>query len=462
MNTLRIQTTRLCLALMPCLLLMLAAEITTGSVSAMDQWSQFRGDQMDGQATTEHPVRWSESENVAWVADLEGEGWSCPVVWNDLLFVTEAVPVGEEAIQPDATNTGGDRRRNREADPKDRTYRLQVVCLDAKTGEERWRQTAREGRPVLGRHSSNTYATETPVTDGKYVYAYFGMMGVYCFDINGELVWQRDLGNYPMRAEWGTSSSPILFDNKLYLQIDNESQSFLVALDAQTGKDIWRVDREESSQYSSPVLWRNSQRAELIVGGTFCRSYDPNTGDLLWQLNMEKGRSSATPLALNDRLYVGTEYRNRGGADDGGGFLFAIKPGGSGDLTPSDSQDSTEFVSWKVERSGIQMASPAYCNGYLYLLERRSGVVHCIDAKTGEKAYQKRIPGARAFWASPWTMGDQVFCVDTNGTTFVLRGGPNFEVIAENEIDELTWSTPAIANEALYFRTAKHLFCIRK
>ncbi|MEP4686075.1 MAG: PQQ-binding-like beta-propeller repeat protein, partial [Rhodopirellula bahusiensis] len=336
-----------------------------------------------------------------------------------------------------------------------------VVCVDSKSGDELWRKTAREGQPAMERHSSNTYATETPVTDGKRVYAYFGMMGVYCFDMDGELVWQRDLGQHAMRAGWGTSSSPALLNDKLFLQVDNEEQSFLVALDTATGEELWRVDRDEPSQYSSPIIWKNSLREELIVGGSNYRSYDPETGDLLWQLNMQKGRSSATPLAVGDRLYVGTEYRNRGGEDDGGGFLFAITPGGQGQLGTTEDPSSDEFIAWKNAESGIQMASPVLCKGHLYLLERRSGVVHCINADTGEMVYEKRIPRARAFWSSPWVMGDQVFCIDTNGTTFILAGGPDFEVVAKNEIDELTWSTPAIADGALYFRTASKLYCIR-
>jgi outer membrane protein assembly factor BamB len=175
---------------------------------------------------------------------------------------------------------------------------------------------------------------------------------------------------------------------------------------------------------------------------------------------MEKGRSSATPLAVGDRLYVGTEFRNRGGADDGGGFLFAIKPGGSGDITPPEGQTESEFVAWKAARSGIQMASPVLCRNHLYLLERRSGTLHCLDAATGQAVYRQRLPGARAFWASPWTQDGKVFCVDTSGTTFVLSGGPELELIGQNEIDELTWSTPAIAGDALFFRTATRLFRI--
>jgi outer membrane protein assembly factor BamB len=220
------------------------------------------------------------------------------------------------------------------------------------------------------------------------------------------------------------------------------------------------VDRDEKSQYSSPIIWRNSQRNELIAGGTRYRSYDPDTGKLLWELDMEMGRSSATPLAVGDRLYVGTELRNRGGADDGGGFLFSIKPGGKGDISPPQDSIQSQFVAWKIARSGIQMASPVICDGNLYLLERSSGVVHCVDAETGDSVYRSRIPRARAFWASPWTNGDKVFCVDTGGTTHVLSSGNILRVLGSNEIDEQTWSTPAIADGAVFFRTASRLYRI--
>jgi outer membrane protein assembly factor BamB len=296
------------------------------------------------------------------------------------------------------------------------------------------------------------------VTDGQRVYAYFGMTGVFCYDMDGQLQWKRDLGVYPMRAGWGTSSSPVLFGGKLFLQVDNEQQSFLVALDAQSGKEVWRASRNEPSQYSSPIIWQNSQRDELIVGGQVYRSYDPVTGELLWELDMAKGRSSATPLAVGDRLYVGTEFRNRGGSDDGGGFLFAVAPGGSGNITPPG--NSSDHVVWKIARSGIQMASPVYCAGHIYLLDRRSGILHCVDAGTGKTAYRERIPGARAFWGSPWTDGKRVYCLDDGGTTHVLAGGPQLRVLGRNVIDEQSWSSPAIANGALYLRTIDRLYCI--
>ena len=318
-----------------------------------ENWPQFRGPNLDGVAGSTHPTRWSESENVAWVVSLNGEGWSCPVVWNNQVFLTEAVPMATEgnaeASKPEEYRGGGGTRRD---DLTRTNYQWQVVSIDALSGKELWRKTARSGRPVMPRHSSNTYATETPITDGKRVYAYFGMMGVYCYDLQGELIWKKDLGSYPMRAGWGTSSSPILFDQKLFVQVDNEQESFLVALDAASGDELWKVARDERSQYSSPIIWQNSLRNELIVGGMVYRSYDPNTGEVLWQLDMEKGRSSATPLASGDRLYVGTEFRNRGGADDGGGFLFSIKPGGTGDLSLPESRDRERIHRMEARKIG--------------------------------------------------------------------------------------------------------------
>lgn len=428
---------------------------------AADNWPQFRGAKADGVAGSNLPEVWDSTKNVHWKVPLEGEGWSCPVVWGDQVFVTLAAPMDadNEASDSDAyrERRGG---RPQRSDLTKTTYRWQILCLDANIGKDRWRATVRTGNPPIPRHRQNTYATETPITDGNRVYAYFGMTGLYCYDMQGNRLWEKDLGVYKMRAGWGTSSSPVLFEDKLYLQIDNEEQSFLVAIDAATGQELWRVNRDEPSQYSTPVIWQNSDRNEIVVGGQVYRSYDPATGDLLWQLDMAGGRSSATPLAVGDRLYVGTEFRNRGGPDDGGGFLFAVMAGGSGDITPPGGANSSEYVTWKLERSGIQMASPILCKGHLYLLERRSGVLHCINAATGTVAYRSRIPGARAFWASPWTDGEHVFCLDDGGTTHVLAGGPELEVIRKNVIDEEAWATPAIANDAIYLRTVDHLYCI--
>lgn len=440
-------------------LLLVVAVSSRASSAFAENWPQFRGPQGNGSVAGAVPVTWDAKSNVRWKIPMNGEGWSCPVVWGQSVFVTAAVPADGSNTTPSSDNPsfrGGGYR----SDLTSKTFQWEVICIDAGSGKIRWRNTARTGKPSLPRHGLNTYATETPITDGERVYAYFGMTGLFCYSMDGKLLWNRDLGSYRMRAGWGTSSSPVLLDGRLFLQVDNEEQSFLVAIDAVSGEQLWRVNRSEPSQYSSPIIWKNSLRNELIVGGQFYRSYDPATGKLLWELNMDRGRSSATPLAAGDRLYVGTELRNRGGSDDGGGYLFSIKPGGSGDISLPSGKDSSDVIQWRIRNSGIQMASPVLCAGKIYLLERRSSILHCVDAETGQSTYRKRIPDARAFWASPWTSGDMAFCLDSDGTTHVLAGGPEFKVLRTNELQEQTWSSPAVANGALYLRSTDHLFCI--
>ena len=423
-----------------------------------DNWTQFRGPKWDG-STQSSPSKWDASENVRWKIELQGEGWSSPVFWGDMLFLTVAVPDegGKETTRPQPYSGGGGQRRS---DLTNVMYRFELICLDRNSGKEVWRKIAKTAKPSLPRHSSNSYATETPITDGKFVYAYFGMTGLFCYDLVGNLQWSKNIGSFKMRAGWGTSSSPILFNQTLFVQVDNEEQSFVVALDAATGKEKWRANRNEPSQYSSPIIWQNSRRKELIVGGQVYRSYDPENGKLLWSLDMSKGRSSATPIAVGERLYVGTEFRNRGGADDGGGFLFCVRPGGKGDITPSGKAASNDAVAWKIEKSGIQMASPVYCRGHICLLERRGGIVNCINAESGVVVYRKRVPTASAFWASPWTDGERVFCLDGDGTTHVLSGGKTFGVISRNKIDEQSWSSPSVSNGMLFLRTIDRLYCI--
>lgn len=444
-----------------CLIVMLAA-ITARA----DDWPQFRGPRSDGVVGAAGvPYEWDSETNIRWKVPIPGEGWSAPIVWGNRLFLTTAVPeqppqgASPQSVRPEPYRGGGGRLRS---DLTSAVFSWQLLCLDTETGEVLWHRVARKGNPRTPRHSSNTYATETPVTDGERVYAYFGMNGLYCYDFAGNLIWQKDLGCYETRAGWGTSSSPVLYRDKLYLQIDNEEESFLVALDAESGRQIWRVPRDEATQYSSPVIWENSQRAELVVGGMTYRSYDPETGKLLWQLDMAKGRSSATPVADGDRLYVGTEFRNRGGPDDGGGFLFAVRAGASGDITPAAGASTSDGVAWCCAESGIHMASPIVCQGYIYLFERRLSIVHCIDAKKGGHIFRERVPSGRPFWSSPWSIEGRVFALDDAGTVHVIEPGQDLRVLRRNEIGERTWSTPAISNGSLFLRGVDNLYCIAK
>jgi len=438
--------------------------LAMGQTCLAENYPQFRGANSNAVSATPLPVNWSdaagEQTNIRWKKPIEGEGWSQPIVWGNRVYMTAAVPADpakKNSARPESNR--GDYRRDHN-DLVNVLYQYQVVCLDADSGETLWKKTVKAGKPPMPRHNTNTYATETPVTDGKRIYAYFGMNGVYCLDLNGDVLWQKDLGVYEMRAGWGTSSSPVLFEDRLFIQVDNQEQSFLVALDTKTGDEIWKVNRDEKSQYSSPMIWKNSLRNELIVGGTVYRSYDPATGKLLWKLDMNKGRSSATPVAVGDRLFIGNEFRNRGGDDDGGGRLYSVKPGGTGDITPPGDGKQGEFVQWRMDGSGIQMASPTWLDGNLYFFERRRGIIRCVDIETGRLEYESRVPGARAFWASPWTDGKHLFALDSNGNTHVIAAGDQLNVVAVNKLDQQAWGTPAIADGSIFIRTVDNLYCI--
>ena len=246
------------------------------------------------------------------------------------------------------------------------SYRWKVLCLDAASGKTLWEKTARDGRPTIPTHRNNTYASETPATDGERVVAYFGMTGVYCYDFAGNLLWTRDLGTHPTMFGWGTGSSPILFGDKVYIQCDNDEASFLVALDKKTGKDVWRVDRDEQTNWSTPYIWKNKNRTELVTaGGSKFRSYDPESGKLLWSMT-GSGRTATTPVGNADLLYVDSYDRFSGGI----GVFAAIRPGASGDISLGFSDTSNSHVAWSTLIKGFRVASPVICQGLRVYLGR--------------------------------------------------------------------------------------------
>jgi outer membrane protein assembly factor BamB len=355
--------------------------------------------------------------------------------------------------------------------PPDAIYRLEVCCLDRGSGKVLWKQIPYEGKPRIPTQPSNTYASETPVTDGERIYAYFGMHGVYCYDFTGKQIWKVDLGSYPMALGFGTGSSPALSDGRLFIQCDNEKKSFLVALDTKTGKELWRVDRPERTGYSTPLIWKNKVRTEVVcLGSPRVRSYDPATGKQLWELRGMAGQAKASPAANSELLYVGTGGGPGGFGGPGGprgGFgsgrpLLAVKPGASGDITPKDGATSNDGVAWRLPQAGPQTASPLLYEGYIYVLEERGGFLSCYDAKTGEQAYKERLAGARGFTSSPWACDGKIYCLDDAGTTYVVQAGATFKVLGKNTIAEMCWSSPAVAGGSLFLRTVDYLYCIKQ
>lgn len=418
--------------------LILTAAISSGASGMAADWFQFRGPQGNGlssEATL--PTVWEPEKNVRWQASIAGEGWAAPVVTGGKVIVTTAVSEGGKSPAS--------------------VHQWQVICLDEKTGETLWTKTPKTAKPTIRTHRDNTYASETPVTDGKYVVAYFGMTGIYCFDLDGNEVWSKDLGTYKMRNDWGTSSSPVIIDGSVILQVDNEESSFIVALDIATGNEKWRRARNEPSNWGTPLIWKNAKRTELITAGSKIRSYNPDNGELLWELNFGRSGVNSSPAGDDEMLIVGHVGR------DGGG-MFAVRVGAAGDISLKEGETSNEFVAWSSNSDGPGRASPLLYQGHVYLLGKRDGVVTCLDAKTGKTAYVTRLPKGGAFWASPWAHDGKIFCPDSDGNTFVLESGPEFKLVTTNRLPaeggDRYWATSAIANGSIFIRSTSKLYAI--
>jgi outer membrane protein assembly factor BamB len=453
--------------------------VGTGGVWA-DEWPQFRGPNAAGvSAESNLPTEWGADKHVGWKVKVPGYGWSSPIVWGDRLFVTTAVSDKQQAPAagmggPFAKGPGGGfgkgafppkgfppkgmgRFGGFGGKPPDAVYRWEVHCLDTATGKTLWKRVAAEHKPKTPINPTNTYASETPVTDGERVYASFGMSGVYCYDFHGELVWKKDLGSYSMSFGHGTGASPALDGKRLFVQCDNEQKSFLIALDKRTGDEVWRASRDEHSTWSTPLVWKSKKGTAVVCLGQRVRGYDPETGTLLWQLGGIEGQHIASPVADAQQLYVGV-----GGMISRRKPLVAIRAGAAGDITLRSGETTSAQVAWAIEKAGPGMATPLLYGGYLYVPDQNLDVLCCYDAKTGTLVYRQRLPSARGFTSSPWAYDAKVFCLDQEGRTFVVQAGPEFRLLGENVLDERFWSSPAIASGALFLRGVEHLYCIRR
>ncbi|HKB37422.1 MAG TPA: PQQ-binding-like beta-propeller repeat protein [Gemmataceae bacterium] len=447
-----------------------------------DDWPGFRGPGGSGVSSeSKLPTDWSTSKNVEWKLKVPGVAWSSPVVVGDKVFVTTAITEKQTKPRPfggfGGFGGGGGGGRPGGGRPgggfgggfgggraPDVVYRWEVHCIDRNNGKVLWKELAAEKKPAISATMGNSYASETPITDGERVYAYFGTNGgVYCFDLKGKKLWNKDLGSYQMQFGWGTGSSPVLEGDRLFIQCDNEKKSFLVALDKKNGKELWRAERSERSTWSTPFVWKNKKRTEIVAcGSRRAISYDPATGKVLWELGGMSGSASASPVADDERIYFGC---GMGGGMMGGGNspLFAVKAGASGDITLKSGTTSNDGVAWSRTRSGPYIVSPLLYKGYLYVAEQRGGMLSCYDAKTGKPAYSReRLQGARSFTSSPWAYDDKIFCLDEDGKTFVVQAGPEFKLLGKNELNEMFWSSPAIAGGALFLRGVDTLYCIRQ
>ena len=435
--------------------LSLVAGLMPASGRGDDNWPQFRGPHATGVGDGDQlPDRWSAIDNVEWKIEIPGRGWSSPIVWGDRIFLTT---VENQGTSPDAKK--GLYFKGEQREPPGSMHLWKTLCLDLDSGKIIWERTAHQGKPETTLHIKNSYASETPVTDGKRVYAYFGNLGVFCYDLAGEPVWSKRLEPHAIRAGWGTAASPALFQDRLFIVNDNEETSYLLALDAVTGKELWRKERDEQSNWSTPFVWQNDLRTELVTAGTNrVRSYDLE-GNLLWELAGMSIITVGTPFAQDGLLYVGSGY-----VLDLRRPLYAIRPGGAGDISLPAGKNSNETIAWCQRMAAPYNPSVLVYRDRLYVLYDK-GIFACYDARTGDVIYDKqRIPNGRAFTSSPWAYGGKVFCLNEYGETFVYEAGDEFKPLHTNVLadDDMCMATPAIAGDRLLIRTAARLYSLKK
>ena len=441
-------------------------------------WPQFRGHA--GRAVssiTTLPTKWSTTTNVAWRADVAGRGWSSPIVWGDQVIVTTAVG-SREFKQPSPGIYGNDyvaelqkqglsdaqvmeklRARDLESPVEAGDLRFMVYSFDVKTGKLRWEQEAHKGPPVGGRHRKNTYASETPATDGERIYALFGNIGLFCYSMDGTLLWTHKIEPHPRYLDFGTAASPVVHDGRVYVLDDNQESSYLAALDAKTGALIWKTPRKipgmMASGWSTPYVWVTPSRTEIIAIGTGLTISYGTDGQELWRI---KGTTQANPTPTEGEglLFVGT-----GSQGESNRPLFAIKPGASGDISLAQGATSNDFVAWFQPRASAYTSSPLVFGGRVYTVND-TGVLQVFEVKTGKEIYKARVGGVgNTFSASPWAYGGHVFFLSEEGDTFVIKPGDAYEEVSKNSLGEMAFASPAVTRDGLFIRTQSKLYRIR-
>ena len=464
----------------------LSIMLTAAAVSAVaapapkpeDTWPGFRGHAMSGVARSSRiPERWTARQGVKWAVPVAGNGWSSPIVWGDTVFVTSAISskpfkkptpglYGNEYIAElraqGLSNEEISKRsyeRDNESAAEATEVRYVVYALDGATGKVKWEREAVRGVPFRGRHRKNTYASETPFTDGERLYVSFGQnVGMFCYSLDGQLLWKKQWTPQPIYLDFGTASSPTVHEGRVYLLQDNEAQSSIVALDARTGDEVWRTPRPATgmpkSSWMTPFVWTHAQRTEIVTTGHgMVISYGLD-GTELWRVT-GMSMPTASPLAAGGMLYVGT-----GSQGDANRPFLAIKPGATGDISLKDGARSNDFIAWSHPRASGYTPSALVHDGRAYLVHD-TGVLTVLNAATGAQIYRVRVGGGgHTFSASPIAVGNRVFMLTEEGVTFVLDSSDEYREIAKNDLAEMSLATPAFAGGALYIRTESKLYKI--
>lgn len=429
--------------------------VEPGATSA--NWPSFRGRQASGVADGQNlPDKWdgAKGENILWRVPVPGLAHSSPVVWGDKIFVTSSVSSDPNASFRPGLYGDGDASKDTSE------QRWVLYALDKRTGKVVWERTAHRGAPADKRHIKSTYANSTPATDGRVVVAWFGSQGVYAYDMKGRPLWKVDLGRLNLGAydiptyEWGPASSPVIWDGLVILQCDTQDDSFLLALDAATGKTVWKTERDEIPSWGTPTVAVTSKGPELVANASnYIRGYDPRTGRERWRLGRSSKITAPTPVFAEDLFVVVS-----GRAPERP--IFVVRSGAQGDITPPEGQTESRSVVWSRTGRGSYMPTPLVYQGMLYVLAN-NGVLDAYDLRTGEEVYRQRLPTVGSgFSASPVAADGKLYLSNEDGELLVVKAGRKFELLATNSMGELLMATPALSDGVMYVRSAKSLFAV--
>ena len=436
------------------ILLVLVICLGLGSVAQAQNWPAFRGQNGTGVGDgNDPPTTWDaeKSTNILWKTPIPGLGHSSPIIWKDRVFVTTAISsAANSEFVHGLTDTGASANDNSK-------HSWRIYGLDKNTGRIIWEKTIYEGVPKVKRHVKASYANSTPATDGKYLVVSFGSEGLYCFDLNGKLLWKQDLGvldggwSSDAESHWGFGSSPIIYKGLAIVQCDTQNQSFIAAFNLADGKRVWQTKREEDSSWSTPTIYESKERTELITSGTkYYRGYDPLTGKELWRMADGVDVKIPTPLATNDLYLLG------GGGTNGRRTFYAVRAGIKGEIKPTDAG-----IAWQSAQIKPHIVTPIVYSDYLYVCTD-NGILSQYKVTTGEPGFRARLGNGGSFSASPVAANGKLYFASEDGDVFVIKAGPTFELLARNPVGEVMIATPAIADKMIIIRGQHHIFGIGK
>jgi outer membrane protein assembly factor BamB len=439
--------------------LWLGSITTASAAAAADQnWPQWRGPLATGVAPEANPpTTWSESSNVKWKMKLPGEGSSSPIVWGKMVFIEAAIPTGKkveaapakEDAPPPADGQSPRRRGGMGGEKPTEVYQFALVCVDRDSGKILWQKIAREEVPHEGfRPGEGSFASASPLTDGKRVYAFFGSEGLYCYDMDGNLKWSKDLGKMQVKMAFGEGSSPALFGDTLVVNWDHEGGSFIIALNKDTGDQVWKEAREEGTSWATPLIVKYDGKAQVITDASKkIRGYDLKSGKVIWECGGLTANVIPSPVADDGTVYCMSGFR--------GSALMAIRLGRTGDLT------GTDAIAWRHDKGTPYVPSPLLYGDKLYFFSGNNGMLSCLNTKSGEVLMDaERLEDVKNVYASPVGADGRVYLAGRSGTTLVLKNSGKVDILATNKLEDGFDASPAIAGKELFLRGHNYLYCI--